>query len=109
MLEAGEPLAEGVRRELAEETGLDVRVGAFLEIFERIDLDEAGKARHHYVVLDYLCEKISGEARAGSDVTEVSWAGPAELDRFALTETATRVIRKAFEMAGKNGNHESGG
>lgn len=103
MLETGEPLAEGVRRELAEETGLEVRVVAFLEVFDRIDLDEARKARHHYVVLDYLCEKIAGEARAGSDVTEVSWAGPAELDRFALTETATRVIRKAFEMAAQNG------
>jgi 8-oxo-dGTP diphosphatase len=104
MLEAGEPLIEGVRRELAEETGLDVRVGAFLEVFERIELDAAGKARHHYVVLDYLCERIGGEARAGSDVTQVAWAAPDDLDKYALTEIAARVIRKAFEMAGAGGN-----
>jgi 8-oxo-dGTP diphosphatase len=108
VLEAGEPLAEGVRRELAEETGLDVRVGAFLEVFERIDVDEAGKTRHHYVVLDYLCEKIAGEARAGSDVSEVAWAGLDELEGYALTETATRVIRKAFEMAARNGARPTG-
>jgi len=103
MLESGEPLSEGVRRELAEETGLDVRVCAFLEVFERIDVDAHGKARHHYVVLDYLCQRISGEARAGSDVTEVAWVAFAELERYSLTGTATRVIRKAFEMAAKKG------
>ena len=99
MLEAAEKLSEGVRRELAEDTGLDVHVGVFLEAFERIDLDAAGKARHHYVVLDYFCEKIGGEARAGSDVSEVAWAAPEELDRYSLTEAAARVIRKAFELA----------
>jgi 8-oxo-dGTP diphosphatase len=99
ILETGEKLSEGVRRELAEETGLDVHVGVFLEAFERIDLDAAGRARHHYVVLDYFCEKIGGEARAGSDVSDVAWAAPEELDRYSLTEAATRVIRKAFELA----------
>jgi len=36
---------------------------------------------------------------AGGDVTDVVWAGEAELEKFALTPTATRVIRKAFAMA----------
>jgi 8-oxo-dGTP diphosphatase len=98
MLETGETLLEGVRRELAEETGLEVRVVELIEVFERISLDTAGKAKYHYVVLDYLCETIGGEARAGSDVTEVAWADPAELARYSLTETVLRVIEKAFEM-----------
>ena len=101
MLEAGETLVEGVRREIAEETGLDVRVAAFLEVFERIDLDTAGKARHHYVVLDYLCERLSGEARAGSDVNEVAWVLHDRLEPYALTDAATGVIRKAFDIAEK--------
>jgi len=32
-------------------------------------------------------------------VTAVAWAKPEELATYALTETATRVILKAFEMA----------
>jgi hypothetical protein len=32
-------------------------------------------------------------------VTDVAWAGETELDKFALTPTATRVIRKAFSIA----------
>jgi 8-oxo-dGTP diphosphatase len=98
-LEAGETLIEGVRRELLEETGLDVRVGELIEVFERIFPDGTGKPKYHFVILDYLCEWVRGEARAGSDVTDVAWAEEKELEKYALTPTATRVIRKAFEMA----------
>jgi hypothetical protein len=50
------------------------------------------------VILDYLCAVESGEARAASDVTDVAWAREEELERYALTTTATRVIKRAFEM-----------
>lgn len=102
ILESGETLIEGVRRELAEETGIDVRVGTLIEVFERIDRDPFGKAQYHFVVLDYLCEAVRGIALAGSDVSEVAWATPFELEKYALTEIAGRVIRKAFELVGEN-------
>jgi 8-oxo-dGTP diphosphatase len=98
-LELGETLLEGVRRELAEETGMDVRVLDLIEVFERVFRDEAGKARYHFVILDYLCEAINGQPRAGSDVTDVAWAFEAELERYSLTPTAKRVILRAFEMS----------
>ncbi|HKV04675.1 MAG TPA: NUDIX hydrolase [Candidatus Acidoferrales bacterium] len=102
-LEVGETLLEGVRRELVEETGIEVRVLDLVEVFERINLDAVGKARYHFVVLDYLCEAVHGEARAGSDVTDVAWAAPSEFEGYALTATATRVLLKAFEMAEESG------
>ena len=101
-LEVGETLVEGVRRELAEETGIDVRVRALIDVFERIDRGPSGKPQYHFVVLDYLCEAVQGTARAGSDVTEVAWAAPPELEKYSLTEIAGRVIQKAFELVGEN-------
>ena len=105
-LEIGESLQQGVARELLEETGLEVRVLDVIEVFDRIFLAEKPARpamvppgpRFHYVIVDYLCERISGEARAGSDVTDVAFAREDELERFHLTETATRMLRKAFAM-----------
>jgi 8-oxo-dGTP diphosphatase len=105
-LELGESIQEGVARELCEETGLDVRVLELIEVFDRIFGDETAKPsepgrrpRFHFVIVDYLCERIGGEARAGSDVTDVAFVSEDELAQYHLTETATRVLRKAFAMA----------
>jgi ADP-ribose pyrophosphatase YjhB (NUDIX family) len=98
MLEVGETILEGVRRELEEETAIEVRVGELIEVFERITPGDGGEIQYHFVVLDYLCEAVSGEARAGSDVVDVAWAAPEELVKYSVSETATRVILKAFEM-----------
>ena len=99
LLEVGETLREGVRRELLEETAIEVRVLELVEVFERIRLDSSGKAKHHFVVLDYLCEALRGEASAGSDASEVAWAAPEELDKYSLQEATTQVILRALEMA----------
>lgn len=98
-LELGETLLEGVERELFEETSVRVRVVELIEVFERVFRDESGRAQYHFVILDYLCEMASGEARAGSDVTDVAWVAEGDLERYSLTATALRVIRRAFEMA----------
>lgn len=99
MLEVGETLGEGVRRELREETGLEVEVGELIEAFERVFRDADGRVRFHYVILDYLCRSASVRPVAGGDALEVAWVGEDELDRFALSETVLRVLRKAFAMA----------
>ena len=99
MLELGETFEEGVRRELAEETGLAVRVVDFIEVFEQIFPDQDGRTKYHFVILDYLCAVESGEAKADSDVTAVAWAREDELAQYALTTTATRVIKRAFEIS----------
>ena len=104
-LELGESLEEGVVRELREETGIEVRVLELIEVFDRVYLDDGSnqaemkrRPRFHFVIADYLCERLSGEPHAGSDVTDVAFAREDELTRFHLTETAMRVLKKAFAM-----------
>jgi 8-oxo-dGTP diphosphatase len=94
-LELGETLEEGVARELLEETGVYVRV---LELIAATGGGNRRKPRFHYVIVDYLCERISGEPRASSDVTDVAFASEEDLAKFSLTETATRILKKAFAM-----------
>ena len=98
-LKTGETIVGGIRRELEEETGIEVRVLDMIEVFERIFRDKDGKVQYHFVILDYLCEMTGGTPRAGGDVVDVAWAGEKELAKFELTEAATRVVKKAFQMA----------
>jgi 8-oxo-dGTP diphosphatase len=104
-LELGETILEGVARELLEETGIAVRVLDLIEVFERINpysppelRDATPRPRFHFVIVDYLCEKISGEARAGGDAKDIAFAAEDELPKYGLTEAATRVLCKAFAM-----------
>jgi 8-oxo-dGTP diphosphatase len=108
MLELGETLEQGVVRELAEETGLDVKVIEIIEVFERIfpapsNADgtpgDASRPQYHFVILDYLCELQGGTLCAGSDALEFAWAREEELPKFDLTVAAARVFRKAFARA----------
>ncbi|HLI56692.1 MAG TPA: NUDIX domain-containing protein [Actinomycetota bacterium] len=76
-VEWGESLAEAVRREVEEETGLTVEVGGLAGVVER------GLPEFHYVILDYFVTVTGGSLRPGGDVTDTRWvtaSGLAELE-----------------------------
>src|SRR3990172_199749 len=55
----GETLEQGVRRELKEETGLDVEPVGVLEVFDRI-MRDGRRIQYHFVVVDYACRWKGG-------------------------------------------------
>jgi len=73
VLETGERIEQGVRREVREETGLVVKPLRVIEIFERILRDSSGHVEYHYVLIDYVCRVTSGTPIAGDDVARVEW------------------------------------
>ncbi|MGD8894949.1 MAG: NUDIX hydrolase [Acidobacteriota bacterium] len=97
-VELGETLEEALVREMAEETGLEVKPLEILTVFERIERAGADVV-FHYVIVDYRCRHLSGTARAGSDAAEVCWAAPDELPRFDLTPKAMEVVTEALRLA----------
>lgn len=94
-VEPGELLEAAVRREVAEETGLVVRVGPLVTVVERIDL-EAG---YHYVILDFLAEVEGGQLVAGDDARTVRFCDRAELEALPLTDGLGPVIEQARALA----------
>jgi mutator protein MutT len=94
-VEAGETLEQALVREVQEETGLVVKPGEVLTVFDRIER-EGSAVRYHYVIVDYLCEYISGTPRAASDAEAVALVGLGELPVYHLPDKALDVVLEGF-------------
>ena len=84
-------------REAREETGLTVATGELLGVYDRLVRDEHGRPRYHYVLIDFLCRRISGELQAADDAEEVRWFTREELKDVSLAPDTQDVIKKGFE------------
>lgn len=90
--DVGETCEDAARRELAEETALVVGDLHFCAHVDTIRRDAAGRVQFHYTILDFAARWQSGEAVAGSDVSEVEWADMDALEPYALWSEAHRII-----------------
>jgi len=99
VLELGETLREAAVREAREETCLTVETGELLGVYDRVLRDDEGNTLYHFVLIDFLCRRTSGEAEAADDADEVRWFTPAEAAGLELPEDTAEVIRLAFQKA----------
>jgi 8-oxo-dGTP diphosphatase len=111
LLELGETLVAGVKREVLEETGLIVKPEAIVEVVDRIYTSSDGnksQVRYHYVVVDYWCRVISGDIQPSTDALEVAWVSRAEwkdTNFYSLESITVQVIEKGWQMAQEAGNY----
>jgi 8-oxo-dGTP diphosphatase len=101
VLELGETLRQGAEREALEETGLNVRAGEVLEVFDSIVPDASGRTQYHFVLVDFLCDCVSGELRAGGDAADARWIALDDLPGLALRSSIEGVLRKAFDASSR--------
>ncbi len=97
-INVGEKIRDGLRREIFEETALEVKVENLIDIAEKIFRDNNGKIIYHYVILDYLCKYVSGNMKASSDAEELMLVKINELDKFEVVSGLKKVIGKAFDL-----------
>lgn len=99
VLEVGELVRDAAIREAGEETGLTVEPGELLGVFDRVLRDGKGSVQYHYVLVDFLCRRLSGELTAAGDASDARWFTREELPALNLAEDTLEVIHMGFAGA----------
>lgn len=96
-LELGEEIGSGIKREIKEETNLEIDLVKPLTPFDRI-VKSAEGVNLHVVYIDYIANLVGGELEVASDVGEALWV---EKDKLgSLWGELHEDTKKLLEIAG---------
>ncbi len=84
VLELGESIHDGLRREIREETGLDVEPDALTGVYKNMT--------RGIVALVFRCTATGGELTVNEEVTAFRWATPAEVSDLTAEAYAVRIL-----------------
>jgi mutator protein MutT len=98
VVELGETLIEAVKRELAEEIGVEADIVAFNRHLEPIVRDGT-RVRAHFVIASFVARWMRGEGRISEEVDEVAWIAPAACGSLPTTPGLAEVLESATRIA----------
>lgn len=87
-VEAAETSEQALRREMREETALDVTVGPLVGRVER-----AGPGGTVYAIDDHRCVVVGGDPTAGDDAADIGWFTPEEIAQLPLVAELHATLR----------------
>lgn len=93
----GETVEAAARREVLEETGLNLARVELLTVVDLIERDEADAVRYHYTLVDLVGEAAAGDAVPGDDAAAAAWFRPEELPALGLWSETLRIIGLGLE------------
>jgi ADP-ribose pyrophosphatase YjhB (NUDIX family) len=98
VVEAGETLAEAIKREVDEETSLTIEPVALAGYREVVARDADDKVERHFVILPFAARWISGEPKLNEELSEWRWVDPDEVASMPTTPGLAEIVSKAVEQ-----------
>lgn len=94
LVDLGEKVEEAVIREVKEETALDVDNPEHIDVVNNVVLDEKGRVKYHFIIIDFFVKLKGGLLKAASDAAELEWVPLNEVESYDLTKTFRDFFEK---------------
>ncbi len=91
LVELGEKVQDAAVRETLEETGLNVKIEALLDVQTDLHEDARSKVEYHFILVDYLARPLGGRFRLNQESSAAGWFSASQTKRLKTTE-GTRVV-----------------
>ncbi len=94
----GEGLKEALKREIREETGLEITPLEVIYVFDLIEKEDQGDISRHYVIIDYEARVEGGCLRAGDDALQARWFTAGELKTWPVHHRTLQLLHEKYDF-----------
>jgi len=94
----GETYVEAARREVHQETGVEIDILGLIDVVDSIMRDEAGAVQYHYTLVDYAAVWRAGRLAPGDDAADARWIPFAAIEEWVRWDETLRILRAAHDM-----------
>ncbi len=101
VVDLGEEMAQAAAREVREECGIEIEVGAIVGGVDNVVRDADGAVRYHFAIVDFAARYLSGELMPNDELADAAWITPAQFDTYRISPRVRPILLAALRQGSR--------